>query len=47
MTQLNIPKPLSGDTKSDLQYLWDLVFRLTEHIRLLEEELAMKGGAAQ
>jgi hypothetical protein len=37
------PTPLTGDTRRDLERLWDEMFRLIEELRLLQEELARRG----
>jgi len=33
------PAPLTGDTRRDLDRLWEEMFRLIEELRLLQEEL--------
>lgn len=38
------PTPLTGDTRRDLERLWEELFRLIEELRLQQEELKRKGG---
>lgn len=42
--QIELPPRLTGDLRKDVEILWDAVFRLTEKLRLDEENRENKGG---
>ncbi len=33
-----LPRPLTGNVRADIENLWDAVFRLTEQLRLAQEQ---------
>ena len=37
-----IPKPLTGNVREDIQQIWDTLFKLTEQLKLAEAEQARK-----
>lgn len=45
-TPLEYPRPLSGETREDVKLLWDALWRLTEHLKIYEEEQQKQEGKA-